>query len=125
MAINIFPTAVALGEGGLDGALRNSDQKNGRANPDGSMITGKFPWALGYEIALLAGGALADIMRMSRDLSEPSLYLGAGLLGQRTGHALAQGATITTPHAFATPYWGTPARADLVRQQSPEAWLGV
>ena len=103
MAIRIFPALISGGTGVVHGLARRNDVAQGRANPDGSSAEGRWPLALMLEGAAFAGGIVGDIMRFTPDITEPLIYGGAVLLGDRGGHAI--GATVGAGRLGAVPYY--------------------
>ena len=108
--IRLVPIALTGGLGGVDGIVRRMDVNatEPRANPDGSAVEGKFPFSVLFEGLLAFGGAGLDIMRtFSTDITEPVIYAGATLLGQRAGNFVGkmseEGAI---PGQMAVPYYG-------------------
>jgi len=118
MAIRIFPIGIAGGTGLIHGIARRNDVAQGRANPDGSPMPGRFPLALILEAAAFGGGIVADIMRFTPDISEPLILGGAALLGSRGGSMI--GATIGAGQLAAVPYYA-PAAAVATPSPSPSS----
>lgn len=132
MALRIFPTLISGGTGVVHGLARRNDTAQGRANPDGSAVNGRWPLALAVEAVAFAGGIAADMMRFTPDITEPMIYGGATLLGDRGGHAI--GATVGAGRLAAVPYYapvgpGSPAYAyraapAVVREEERPTVLG-
>ena len=111
MALRIFPTIISGGTGIVRGLARRNDVAQGRANPDGSSMAGRFPLAMVIDFAAFAGGVGLDLMRFTPDITEPLIYSGAAFLGDRGGNAI--GGQIGSPAmaGAAVPYYGRGAAA--------------
>ena len=116
MAIRIFPIIIAGGTGVVRGLARRNDVAQGRANPDGSALPGKFPLAMVIDVAALGGGVALDLMRFTPDISEPLILAGSALLGDRGGHAIS--AQIMAPQ-YASPYYAAAAAAVPAAEAAP------
>ena len=123
MAIRIFPIGIAGGTGLIHGIARKNDVAQGRANPDGSSMPGRFPLALILEAAALGGGVVADIMRFTPDISESLILTGAALLGDRGGNAI--GSTVGAGAMAAVPYYGQAAAQVAQPAYSPGGRRGA
>lgn len=106
MALRIFPTIISGGTGIVRGLARRNDVAQGRANPDGSSMAGRFPLAMLIDVAAFGGGVALDLMRFTPDITEPLIYTGAAFLGDRGGNAIGGQIGMPSPYAAAVPYYG-------------------
>lgn len=106
MALRIFPTIISGGTGIVRGLARRNDVAQGRANPDGSSMAGRFPLAMAIDVAAFGGGVVLDLMRFTPDITEPLIYSGAAFLGDRGGNAIGGQIGSPSPMRAAVPYYG-------------------
>ena len=128
--IKFVPITMTVLAGGADSLIRRNDVEKGRANPDGSAVDGEFAYAAVWEALLAFGGIGADMMRaLSPDITEPLIYAGTTMLGQRGGNFVSTQVISPTPMlASAQPYYGggnnARAAAALGKQEERQFVLG-